>query len=193
MCKAIIGCCSCLDCAGRPDVGRVLSLELCETRQSEINVADIRAGRGRELVPCASLEFDPVDDPETCRSRPRGAERPGPSSAAAAAPPAPISTSAPGSTAAAPEPAGPSTAAAGADGAVVANPSLRKRLPDSRPPLPVDQGPPGDWTYKETMKLLLLRTKGTSFQDISGQIPGRDAQSCMDKLAELGQEHGFDV
>ncbi|KAK4148959.1 hypothetical protein C8A00DRAFT_38451 [Chaetomidium leptoderma] len=91
----------------------------------------------------------------------------------------------------------------------------RTRLPDSRPRNPANimaaaaarnaalmaaaaaadaarAANGGQWTDEETMKLMMLRSKGVACADMVQYLPGRDAAACEERLASLAEEHGFE-
>ncbi|KAL2144056.1 hypothetical protein VTI28DRAFT_9667 [Corynascus sepedonium] len=49
------------------------------------------------------------------------------------------------------------------------------------------------WTHQETVKLLLLRCKEVEFADMAKFLPGRDAAACMDRLARVAVNHGYEA
>ncbi|KAH6617337.1 hypothetical protein F5144DRAFT_596378 [Chaetomium tenue] len=82
--------------------------------------------------------------------------------------------------------------------------SKRTPLPTTRPSTPrvrqaeaafaaaelADRVSRGAWTHEETVKLLLLRGRGVGYEDMREFLPGRDAASCLDRLAGLAVKHG---
>ncbi|KAK4249770.1 hypothetical protein C7999DRAFT_12444 [Corynascus novoguineensis] len=49
------------------------------------------------------------------------------------------------------------------------------------------------WTHQETVKLLLLRCKEIDFAEMAKFLPGRDAAACMDRLARVAVNHGYEA
>ncbi|KAH6842502.1 hypothetical protein B0I37DRAFT_447964 [Chaetomium sp. MPI-CAGE-AT-0009] len=50
----------------------------------------------------------------------------------------------------------------------------------------------GAWTHEETVRLLLLRCREVEYEDMGEYLPGRDAASCVDRLAGLAVKHGYE-
>ncbi|KAK4239954.1 hypothetical protein C8A03DRAFT_42494 [Achaetomium macrosporum] len=52
-----------------------------------------------------------------------------------------------------------------------------------------DRGP---WTCEETVKLLLLKSKGLGYDEMKPWLPGRDEGSCIDRITGLAVKYGYE-
>ncbi|AEO64603.1 4519afae-2700-4cc9-9d7c-0f6e233e3c7e [Thermothielavioides terrestris] len=116
-----------------------------------------------------------------------------------AAPPAPAAT------ATTTAPAAPATTATATDPATPARPAKRARRSPNAAEYASSSGSStssatecasgsagGAWTYEETIKLLLLRSRQVEYPDMERYLPGRDGAACLDRLCGLAVKYGYE-